>query len=190
MTSLLDLRGMSDVDEDDGEDYALEDFDDTWGASEDHEEEAEGLVPSVDLPAAVSADNSFNLNMPPPPPPIEQSQYITQNKDLFLALCDVSGFNFQQRPEKEQEKLMKTIELVSFKPGENVITDGDMSNEFYFVVASEATAAEEAIEIVYFNMQTKSEVFLTLLQRGKHFGEKYFINRVSVCCYISIIAFI
>ena len=171
---------MSDVDEDDGEEYELEDFDDTWGASEDHDER-ESSVSFADSQTEGDQKSLVNADLPPPQIVTEQqSKYISENRDLFQALCEVSGFNFQQRSEADQEKLMRTIELLTFKPEENVITDGEMSNAFYFVVATEATAAEEAIEIVYFNTQTKSEVFLTLLQRGKHFGEKYFINRVSV----------
>jgi hypothetical protein len=111
---------------------------------------------------------------------VRKSKYIVENVDLFYALCEVDDWGFVEFTEQMQEDIMKSLVVRSYEPGENIIVEGDGGNDCYIVSASEETAHFAEVEVVTGNILEGTEVFLTRLQRGQYFGQKYFLTRRAV----------
>lgn len=111
---------------------------------------------------------------------VRKSKYVVENVDLFYALCEVDDWGFVEFPDEQQEAIMKALTIVSYQPGENIIVEGDGGNDCYIVSASEETAHFAEVEVVTGNILEGTEVFLTRLQRGQYFGQKYFLTRRAV----------
>lgn len=111
---------------------------------------------------------------------VRKSKYIVENVDLFYALCEVDDWGFVEFAEQQQEDIMRALTIVSYQPGENIIVEGDGGNDCYIVSASEETAHFAEVEVVTGNILEGTEVFLTRLQRGQYFGQKYFLTRRAV----------
>lgn len=119
----------------------------------------------------------------PPPPKIDvvhKPPYIVNHLDLFYALCELEDWDFEKFPDEQQEEIMKTLVIENFKAGDKIITEGDIGNDLYFVVATEETASFAEIEVVNQNQIAGTEVFLTRLHRGQYFGQKFFLTRRAV----------
>lgn len=108
---------------------------------------------------------------------VRKSKYIVKHADLFYALCEVDDWDFISFPDEQQEELMKALTVKVFAPGENIIVEGDTGGDLFIVSATEETADLEEVEVVNGNILAGTEVFLTKLQRGQFFGQKYFLTR-------------
>lgn len=117
---------------------------------------------------------------------VHKSKYIVDNSDLFYALCEVDDWGFVEFPDQQQEDLMRCLTVKSYQPGENVIVEGDGGGDCYIVSASEDTVNFSEVEVVTGNISDGTEVFLTKLQRGQYFGQKFFLTRRAVRTYLSI----
>jgi hypothetical protein len=116
---------------------------------------------------------------------VRKSKYIVENVDLFYALCEVDDWGFVDFTDQMQEDIMRSLTVRSYAPGENIIVEGDGGNDCYIVSATEDTAHFAEVEVVTGNILEGTEVFLTRLQRGQYFGQKYFLTRRAVsaqCC--------
>jgi CRP-like cAMP-binding protein len=111
---------------------------------------------------------------------VRKSKYIVKHVDLFYALCEVDDWDFISFPDEQQEELMKALTVKVFAPGENIIVEGDAGGDLFIVSATEETADLEEVEVVNGNILAGTEVFLTKLQRGQFFGQKYFLTRRAV----------
>jgi hypothetical protein len=111
---------------------------------------------------------------------IPKSEYIVDHKELYLALCELEDFDFEKQPKEQQEALMRTLQVISYNAGDNIIVEGDTGNDLFIVVASESTFEEAEVEVVMQNQQLGTEVFLTRLRRGQYFGQKFFVTRREV----------
>jgi CRP-like cAMP-binding protein len=111
---------------------------------------------------------------------VRKSKYIVKHVDLFYALCEVDDWDFISFPDEQQEELMKALTVKVFAPGENIIVEGDVGGDLFIVSATEETADLEEVEVVNGNILAGTEVFLTKLQRGQFFGQKYFLTRRAV----------
>ena len=111
---------------------------------------------------------------------VRKSKYIVENVDLFYALCEVDDWGFVEFPDQMQEDIMKSLTVRVYQPGENIIIEGDGGGDCYIVSASEETAHFAEVEVVTGNILAGTEVFLTRLQRGQYFGQKYFLTRRAV----------
>eukprot|EP01038_Epipyxis_sp_PR26KG_P005579 gene5579-7704_t len=149
----------SDSDEFDGEDGTMN----NWLEEEDPEDVERPQVAVVESQPKISISN--------------KSDYIKENSDLYLALCDVDDFGFVDMPDDEQERLMKTLEVIIFMPGQTIMQEGETTGDVYFVVATESTAHIAEVEVVTGNILAGTEVFLTRQHRGQIFGQKYFITK-------------
>ena len=185
MTSLLD-DGDFDFDDDD-DDGSLGEIDHNWLESEDPE-----LVEDLDIEKEKKLEESLKETRVST---IQKSQYIIDNKDLFYALCEVEDWEFKDMDDEVQEETMKSLELQTYQPGENIIVEGTEGSEFYIVVASEETAAYAEVEVVKKTDKWESqqnnvsfedqkegtnstaEEFITRMRHGAIFGHKRFITR-------------
>jgi hypothetical protein len=70
----------------------------------------------------------------------------------------------------------------SVENSELFIVEGDSGGDLFIVSATEDTADLEEVEVVNGNILEGTEVFLTRLQRGQFFGQKFFLTRRAVCC--------
>jgi hypothetical protein len=111
---------------------------------------------------------------------VRKSKYVVENVDLFYALCEVDDWGFVEFSDQLQEDIMRSLTVRSYQPGENVIVEGDGGGDCYIVSASEETAHYAEVEVVTGNILEGTEVFLTRLQRGQYFGQKYFLTRRAV----------
>ena len=111
---------------------------------------------------------------------VRKPKYIIDNLDLFYALCEVDDWGFVDLTDQQQEDIMKALTIRSYQPGENIIVEGDGGNDCYIVSATEETAHFAEVEVVTGNILEGTEVFLTRLQRGQYFGQKYFLTRRAV----------
>lgn len=96
---------------------------------------------------------------------------------MFYALCEIDDWEFVHFPDDQQEEIMKALVVKSYQPGENIIVEGDNGCELFIVSATEETADHAEVEVVNGNLLEGTEVFLTKLQRGQFFGQKYFLTR-------------
>eukprot|EP01032_Pedospumella_encystans_P009513 gene9513-11190_t len=108
---------------------------------------------------------------------VRKPKYIIDNLDLFYALCEVDDWGFVELADQQQEDIMKALTIRSYQPGENIIVEGDGGNDCYIVSATEETAHFAEVEVVTGNILEGTEVFLTRLNRGQYFGQKYFLTR-------------
>jgi hypothetical protein len=111
---------------------------------------------------------------------VRKSKYVVENVDLFYALCEVDDWGFVEFSDQLQEDIMRSLTVRSYQPGENIIVEGDGGGDCYIVSASEETAHYAEVEVVTGNILEGTEVFLTRLQRGQYFGQKYFLTRRAV----------
>ena len=118
-----------DLSEDDLEEEEGEEVEDDW--CNEPEEEVE--------PSAIVIPEKDRLPDDP---------YIHKNANVYKALCEVADLRFQELLVKIQIELMKTLELVNYTPGMNVITEGDNTYEFYFILATVETADVAELEVV------------------------------------------
>lgn len=152
---------MSDEIQEDGEELSA------WLDEEEPEED-----PATKVKPVVVEQSKVDI--------VRKSKYIVDNVDLFYALCEVDDWGFVEFPDEQQETIMKALTIVSYQPGENIIVEGDGGNDCYIVSASEETAHFAEVEVVTGNILAGTEVFLTRLQRGQYFGQKYFLTRRAV----------
>ena len=157
-----------DYDSDMSEEIQEEEMLSAWLDEEEPEEDpnAKPAKPVVVEPAKVDV--------------VRKSKYIVDNVDLFYALCEVDDWGFVEFPEHLQEDIMKALTVRSYGPGENIIVEGDGGGDCYIVSASEETAHFAEVEVVNGNILAGTEVFLTRLQRGQYFGQKFFLTRRAV----------
>jgi hypothetical protein len=154
---------LSDNDEDGGQEVT------GWLDEDDPEPEP--------APVVVKAPETPKIDV------IHKPQYIVKNLDLYFALCELEDFEFESFADEQQEELMKTLVIESYKPGERIITEGDLGNDMYFVVATEDSAHFAEVEVINQNLLAGTEVFLTRLKRGQYFGQKYFLTRRAVSLF-------
>jgi len=118
---------------------------------------------------------------------VRKPKYIIDNLDLFYALCEVDDWGFVELADQQQEDIMKALTIRSYQPGENIIVEGDGGNDCYIVSATEETAHFAEVEVVTGNILEGTEVFLTRLNRGQYFGQKYFLTRRAVSPVIALL---
>ena len=160
--------------------------DDMYDSDSSDAEEVEELTGWID-------DEDPEDDNPPPPKPVvvevpkidvvAKSKYIVDNVNLFYALCEVDDWGFVNFSDEEQEDIMKSLEVRTYAPGENIIVEGDdkvSATELFIVSATEETADFAEVEVVNGNILAGTEVFLTRLHRGQYFGQKYFLTRREV----------
>lgn len=158
------------------------DFDsDSDVEEEGKESQIENWLDEVDDEEEEVPETSLKVVETPRMNVIHKSKYIVENANLFYALCEVDDLGFDEFSEELQESLMKTLEIESYEPGENVFLEKDNSTDVYFVVATEETEKFAEVEVVAGSILEGNEVFLTRLHRGQYFGQKYFVTKRAVC---------
>lgn len=125
----------------------------------------------------------------PKPPPIVveakinitlKSAYIMKNADLFYALSELEDWEFEKQSDEFQEEIMRSIILETYTPGQRIITEGEIGNDMFIIVASEDTVRMAEVEVINEKQLAGTEVFLTRLRRGQFFGQKFFLTRRAV----------
>mmetsp|Transcript_20171 Transcript_20171/g.19484 ORF Transcript_20171/g.19484 Transcript_20171/m.19484 type:complete len:2393 (+) Transcript_20171:111-7289(+) len=164
-------RRISPVNEDDSDfsdfeadDYDLEDeiVNNNW-LNEANEEELSTPVPTSFFSDMLKGKTAH------------QRAYVTNNSDLYRALCEVESLEFSSLVAAIQIVLMKSLVVQRFQPGEKIFSENEMSLPFYFVVASEETADTAEVEVL--KDAGGSEKLMTRLRRGQYFGQKYFLTK-------------
>ena len=102
---------------------------------------------------------------------IPDSEYIRHHLDEFSALCEVEDLDFVSKNVTEQEAIIRSMNIVTFAPGQHVFEMGDSSADFYIVVADQRTCATAHVEVV------RDGRVLTRLYRGQYFGQMQFLTR-------------
>lgn len=145
---------MSDSESDDDDDFLDgEEIEDDW--VNEPEEEREIVVKEIDEKDRIPDD-----------------PYIQKNIDLYKALAEVDDLRFTELLGKNQIELMKTIELQWVNPGQDVIVEGEDTDDMYFILATPDTAEVAELEVIKFI--DGEDKFITSMGRGKYFGQKYF----------------
>ena len=132
------------------------------------DEDEEEQQPVIAKPAPVVAPKIDVIKKPP---------FIVERLDLFYALCELEDWEFEKMSDETQIEIMKTLVMETYHAGERIITEGDIGNDCYFVVATDETAHLAEVEVVNQNLVAGTEVFLTRLHRGQYFGQKFFLTR-------------
>lgn len=98
--------------------------------------------------------------------------YIQKHVDLYRALAEVDDLRFTELLGKNQIELMKTIELIEVSPGQDVIAEGEDTDDMYFILATPETSEVAELEVI--KRIDGEDKFITSMGRGKYFGQKYF----------------
>lgn len=153
---------------------------DSDSENEGYQDISESWLDEVDEVDEESAEVKFEEFIPKVDPLLNKSDYIKENADLFFTLCEVDDFGFETFSIELQEQLMRSLKIVPFEPGTNIITEGDNSIDCYIVHATGPTADVAEVEVVTGNILAGTEVRLCSLHRGQYFGQKYFLTKRAV----------
>ena len=105
---------------------------------------------------------------------VPDSVYILENLTLFHAMCCIEDLHFSSLEVSNQEKLMKSVKVESYRPGDYILREGEHSAvcDFFFVVSTAICHHDMAVvEVV------KRDKVITRLFCGAVFGEKCFLTR-------------
>lgn len=100
------------------------------------------------------------------------SDYIRSHKDVYLALLEVEDLYFSSLSIPKKERLMKSVDVQLYQPGETILEFGESSQDFYIVLASAESKRHAHVEIL-----SKSKNVVTHLHRGQIFGHMFFLMR-------------
>ena len=103
---------------------------------------------------------------------------LAEQKEFLSQLCAIADLQFDTLQPKIQLKLMRSMNIMDVHAGDVLIREGDEDGSFYFILGPKEAQVEVLRDI------DGKEEFLTRINAGQYFGEKFFITNRHVSIMI------
>jgi CRP-like cAMP-binding protein len=106
-----------------------------------------------------------------------ESLALAEQKEFLTQLCAIADLQFDTLTPTLQLTLMRSMQVLDVTAGDVLIREGDeddLKGAFYFILGPKDAQVEVVRQI------DGREEFLTRINAGQYFGEKFFITNRAV----------